>query len=354
MDVKTWGIATGALAATTGSFLIPPNADAATTDEWNTVAACESTNNWEINTGNGFFGGLQFTQSTWQAFGGLAFASRADLATKQQQITVAERVLASQGKGAWPVCGKGLSNGPTPITDVSTVESHVVPHNTQHVLPSQPKPRAVTQSQPTNTQRYTVVAGDNLFNIAGRTRIPLNTLINLNPQIKNPAMIFAGDVITLPGGAPSVLTKPKAVAPSQPPLTQSAQTKSKNTSSVAVYHPTSNVVSAAKSFLGDPYLYGGNTAKGIDCSALVQQAYKKLGIALPRTADSQLHASHTISRASLQPGDLAFAVDSSGHAYHVAIYIGGGDVIESPKPGSSVSIRSLYPDLNRFGRVLLP
>jgi hypothetical protein len=72
---------------------------------WSAVAACESGGNWSINTGNGFYGGLQFTEGTWLANGGGQYASSADVATPAQQIAVAERVLASQGIGAWPVCG---------------------------------------------------------------------------------------------------------------------------------------------------------------------------------------------------------------------------------------------------------
>nr|WP_257231422.1 LysM peptidoglycan-binding domain-containing protein [Streptomyces sp. UH6] len=71
---------------------------------WECVAECESSGRWHVNTGNGFYGGLQFKHSTWIAFGGRAHAARADLATKRQQILVAEKVLASQGWGAWPVC----------------------------------------------------------------------------------------------------------------------------------------------------------------------------------------------------------------------------------------------------------
>ncbi len=71
---------------------------------WDKVAYCESSNRWDINTGNGFYGGLQFTTSTWKAFGGLAFADRADHATKAQQIAIARRTLYYQGPGAWPVC----------------------------------------------------------------------------------------------------------------------------------------------------------------------------------------------------------------------------------------------------------
>lgn len=82
---------------------------------WDAVAQCESSGDWSINTGNGFYGGLQFTISTWNAFGGQQYADRADHATKAEQITVAQRVLAGQGPGAWPVCSKvaGLtkSNG---------------------------------------------------------------------------------------------------------------------------------------------------------------------------------------------------------------------------------------------------
>jgi transglycosylase-like protein/LysM domain-containing protein len=72
---------------------------------WSAVAACESGGNWSTSTGNGFYGGLQFTEGTWLANGGGQYASSADLATPAQQIAVAERVLASQGIGAWPVCG---------------------------------------------------------------------------------------------------------------------------------------------------------------------------------------------------------------------------------------------------------
>ena len=72
---------------------------------WSAIAACESGGNWSINTGNGFYGGLQFTEGTWLANGGGQYAPSPNLATPAQQIAVAERVLASQGIGAWPVCG---------------------------------------------------------------------------------------------------------------------------------------------------------------------------------------------------------------------------------------------------------
>jgi LysM repeat protein len=74
---------------------------------WNAIAACESGGNWSINTGNGFYGGLQFTQQTWDAYGGSQYAASANQASESQQIAVAQQVLAGQGIGAWPVCGAG-------------------------------------------------------------------------------------------------------------------------------------------------------------------------------------------------------------------------------------------------------
>ncbi|UNO44289.1 transglycosylase family protein [Streptomyces sp. MST-110588] len=73
---------------------------------WGCIAECESGGNWSANTGNGYYGGLQFRQSTWEEYGGLAYAPRADLATREQQILVAERVRESQGWNAWPECAK--------------------------------------------------------------------------------------------------------------------------------------------------------------------------------------------------------------------------------------------------------
>jgi hypothetical protein len=96
-----------------GSIALAGQAAAATDGEWDQVARCESGGNWGINTGNGYHGGVQFSAATWSSHGGGEYAPSAELATKEQQIAVAERVLATQGKGAWPVCGGPLS-GATP------------------------------------------------------------------------------------------------------------------------------------------------------------------------------------------------------------------------------------------------
>ncbi|MCC2265802.1 transglycosylase family protein [Streptomyces sp. CT1-17] len=154
-------------------------AHAADVETWDKVAACESTNDWDINTGNGYYGGLQFTQSTWEAFGGTRYAPRADLATKDQQIAVAEKVLDGQGPGAWPACSQraGLTRGgDTP--DLRPAGGAESPTSAKSEGKAAKKPAAKTESvkdvQPQTTPQsragkarmYTVVTGDTLSGIA--------------------------------------------------------------------------------------------------------------------------------------------------------------------------------------------
>ena len=87
-----------------GTRVAPSTPAVATGSVWDSIAQCESTGNWSINPGNGYSGGLQFSASTWQAYGGGQYAPTANLATREQQIAVAEKVLAAQGWGAWPAC----------------------------------------------------------------------------------------------------------------------------------------------------------------------------------------------------------------------------------------------------------
>ncbi|MFE3181945.1 transglycosylase family protein [Streptomyces violascens] len=81
-------------------------ASAADSGVWDRIAQCESGGNWHINTGNGYYGGLQFAAGTWRAHGGGAYASTADKASRSQQIAIATKVQRSQGWGAWPVCSR--------------------------------------------------------------------------------------------------------------------------------------------------------------------------------------------------------------------------------------------------------
>ncbi|MFV0407460.1 MAG: transglycosylase family protein [Propioniciclava sp.] len=98
-----------------GGLVGAPDALAWDAKVWDRVAKCESGGNWKINTGNGYYGGLQFSSSTWKAFGGRKYARNAHQASKAEQIAIARRTLARQGPGAWPTCSRkaGLtkSNG---------------------------------------------------------------------------------------------------------------------------------------------------------------------------------------------------------------------------------------------------
>jgi resuscitation-promoting factor RpfA len=115
--------AAAAVAAPISSTL--SSAEAATGKTWNRLASCESGGNWHINTGNGYYGGLQFSSGTWLAYGGGKFASRADLASRSEQIAIAEKVLKNQGWGAWPACSArlGLSSADARSHDRSKLQA---------------------------------------------------------------------------------------------------------------------------------------------------------------------------------------------------------------------------------------
>ncbi|MGO1977046.1 transglycosylase family protein [Brachybacterium tyrofermentans] len=98
--------ATGGAVVAAGLSVAGAGTASAEQTVWDKVAQCESSGNWSINTGNGYYGGLQFSASTWKYFGGTAYAASADKATKAEQIAVAQRTLAAQGPGAWPTCGQ--------------------------------------------------------------------------------------------------------------------------------------------------------------------------------------------------------------------------------------------------------
>ncbi|WP_093797601.1 transglycosylase family protein [Streptomyces sp. Wb2n-11] len=148
-------------------LVAPASAEAASVDVWEKVAACESTDNWKINTGNGYYGGLQFKQSTWQAYGGTAYAPRADLATKDQQIAVAEKVLKGQGPTAWPLCSvrAGLTRGGG-APDISTGPKTEKPERSRTEARKTSAPNAPETKGSAKDRTYTVDHGDTLSTIA--------------------------------------------------------------------------------------------------------------------------------------------------------------------------------------------
>lgn len=100
------------------------------------------------------------------------------------------------------------------------------------------------------------------------------------------------------------------------------------------------IVATAQKYLGVPYVWGGTSPRGFDCSGLVQYVCRQNGISLPRTAASQRNAGRYVSRADLQPGDLVF-FKSGGRISHVGIYIGGGNMIHAPQTGDVVKVSSI-------------
>jgi len=160
------------------------HADTGSGVNWDAIASCESGNNWQINTGNGFYGGLQFALSTWRSFGGTGMPQNA---SRETQIAVAERVLAGQGIGAWPVCGR-LAHAASPAAPK--------PAPVINVAASAPAP---TYSGPTT--EVVVQAGDTLSAIAAVHNVTggWSALYSMNRgALTNPDMIYPGQRIAVP------------------------------------------------------------------------------------------------------------------------------------------------------------
>jgi LysM repeat protein len=176
-----------------GAALGAAPAAAAPDHAWDKLAECESSGRWDINTGNGYYGGLQFYQPTWKGFGGLEFAPRADLATREQQIRVAERTLAGQGWNAWPQCSRkagvrGYSAEPGRDRSGAAVPASVAPA---------PAPVAPASAGRT----HVVTKGETLSAIAARHGVPggWRALWERNRHaVANPNLIHAGQQLALP------------------------------------------------------------------------------------------------------------------------------------------------------------
>jgi cell wall-associated NlpC family hydrolase len=112
----------------------------------------------------------------------------------------------------------------------------------------------------------------------------------------------------------------------------------------------SAVLAIAARYVGTPYVYGGTTPHGFDCSGYTDYVYRQLGISLPRTANQQLKATRHVPRSQARAGDLVFFV-SGGRAYHVGIYAGGGQMYDAPHTGKTVQKRAIWDAAVVFGRV---
>jgi len=183
-------------------------ANASGSVNWDAIAQCEAGGNWHINTGNGFYGGLQFTQGTWAGYGGKAFAPRADLASRSQQIAVAERTLAKQGLGAWPVCGRKAGStartapntGGTTKKSTSTKKSTATKKSTTTNKTTTTTNKSTTPTTPT-LGGYTVRGGDTLSTIATVQHVAggWKALYDKNLTVVggNPNLIYPGQHLAL-------------------------------------------------------------------------------------------------------------------------------------------------------------
>lgn len=220
------GVAAAAALAAAG-VATAGDAHAASVSTWDRVAACESGGNWAINTGNGFYGGLQFTHSTWIAYGGGAYASNANLASKSAQISVAEKVLASQGPGAWPVCSvrAGLTRGggspvvqPAPAPKPAPKKTYTAPKKTYTAPKTSRSSQRPTYTAPKKTytapkkvytapkvalsgKTFTVKKGDTLSKLAESYHVKggWQALFGANKgTVNDPNLIFVGQHLNLP------------------------------------------------------------------------------------------------------------------------------------------------------------
>ena len=178
------------LGAAAASISVLAGTAQAATHDWSGVAQCESSGNWSINTGNGYYGGLQFSQPTWEGYGGTQYAPRADLASPAQQIAVAEKVLAGQGIGAWPVCGRHLTGGSTQVAASAPAPA-----------PEPAQTHSAPEAAPSSSGgggSYVVRPGDTLAKIAAAHGTSWGTVwANNRGEIANPNLIYPGQKLAI-------------------------------------------------------------------------------------------------------------------------------------------------------------
>ncbi|MFC5137750.1 transglycosylase family protein [Actinomycetospora rhizophila] len=187
------------------ALLAAPAAHADT--DWDALAQCESGGDWSINTGNGFGGGLQFTDSTWRAFGG---SGQPEDASREEQIRVAERVKAGQGMGAWPTCSRKTgqtdsspntessgSSSSSSASDSGADADSASDAEDDDSGSSRSETRQVRDSgSSSSSSSYTVREGDTLSSIAASQGTTWRALAQANGDVlTDPNMIFPGQTI---------------------------------------------------------------------------------------------------------------------------------------------------------------
>jgi resuscitation-promoting factor RpfA len=180
----------GALAATPLALA----AGTASATDWDAIAQCESSGNWHTSTGNGYGGGLQFTDSTWHAFGG---SGQPEGASREQQIQVAEKVKGSQGMGAWPVCSKKAGGSSKSSGSSSSGSGSSGTASSGSTTSVETKPVEATRaSSGSGGGSYTVASGDTLSGIAAAHGTTSQSIAQ-HSGIANPDALTPGQKITV-------------------------------------------------------------------------------------------------------------------------------------------------------------
>jgi LysM repeat protein len=202
---RTVGLAAVPLAAAIPFAMASP-AQAATSSTWDRLAGCESGGNWHINTGNGYYGGLQFSDGTWDGNGGDKYAPRADLATRSEQMLIAEKVLDARGWSPWPGCSSRLGLGRSdaqgsPDGATASDSKTAVTRAANNREDAQSASRGRHRKAPPTHSMYVVRSGDTLSGIAAAKRVPGGWmhLYNINRSTigNNPGLIRVGQRLSL-------------------------------------------------------------------------------------------------------------------------------------------------------------
>lgn len=311
---------------------------------------------------------------------------QSSVAQQQSSVKSTPAVASSASQSSSATQASSVSSSAAQSSSVAQSSAAVSSSNSSAVVSSQSSQQAVIAA---NHTTYTVKSGDTLYTIAEAYGVSVQSLREANPNVQAALTVGQQLIINNPTKDPvaeasssaaaessrqasisssqaaaNEASRQSSIAAAQASSAQQTQVASSSSSEQTQQNQNNNnnnnqattnqtatssstqntgsgstVVEFAKSLIGTPYVYGGTTPSGFDCSGFVQYVYNHFGVSLPRTTTQQENCGTQISVDQAQPGDLYFW-GSKGSTYHVAIAIGNGQYVAAPEPGQSVSIGS--------------